>query len=238
MNRTEQRLQRAVQARLEPDEHLVAWTHAWVSRYRRFHLLLALRNRDFAVVTNRRLMLWSTGFFTRRPKRRVLSDRLDELSIASTSRDPGRRMACSRVGRPALLLELGKDPQSDHFSIELRDRALAAKALHRTEPADASARARATPRQETPRSEFGLFAGPAPEPARDPDADAAADALDEPREAAAVDDAPGAAAGDAGDDGETAPERGTERDAETDAETETETETDASAPPSDLRPWP
>jgi hypothetical protein len=126
MNRTEQRLRRLVDGRLEPDETFIAWTRAWVSRYRRFHWLLSLRNRDFAVVTDRRLMLWSAGFFTRRPRRRVLAERLDEVTVESTSRDPGRRMACSRAGRRPLLLELGKDDRSDHFSIELRDRAVAA----------------------------------------------------------------------------------------------------------------
>ncbi|MDQ1521061.1 MAG: hypothetical protein QOI55_2134 [Actinomycetota bacterium] len=131
MTRTEQRLRRVIDARLEPDETFVAWTRAWVSRYRRFHWLLSLRNRDFAVVTDRRLMLWSAGFFTRWPRRRVLAERLDEVTVESTSRDPGRRMACSRPGRRPLLLELGKDPQSDRFSIELRDRAVAAARLAR-----------------------------------------------------------------------------------------------------------
>jgi hypothetical protein len=126
MSKHEQRLRRAVDGRLEPDETFIAWTRAWVSRYRRFHWLLSARNRDYAVVTNRRLMLWSAGFFTRRPRRRVLAERLDEVSIESTSRDPGRQMACRRAGRRALLLELGKDPRSDRFSIELRDRADAA----------------------------------------------------------------------------------------------------------------
>lgn len=133
MSRTEQRLRRAVDARLEPDETFVAWTRAWVSRYRTFHFLLASRNRDFAVVTDRRLMLWSAGTFTRRPRRRVLSDRLDEITIESVSRDPGRRIACRRAGRRALLLELGKDDRSDRFWIQLRDQC---EAAHRSAGSD------------------------------------------------------------------------------------------------------
>jgi hypothetical protein len=230
MNRTEQRLQRAVQARLEPDEHLVAWTPAWVSRYRQFHFLLSLRNRDFAVVTNRRLMLWSTGFFTRRPKRRVLSDRLDELTIESTSRDPGRVMACSRPGRPALLLELGKDARSDRFSIELRDGSLAAKAAQRRATADAE-RVYSPHREEPPTPyEFGLFMAPpaddepAPEP--EPGAEANEEPAAEPEpeveaEPAAEVEADGEAAAEA----EQAP-----------ATDEASTDTDPS--PSDLRSWP
>ncbi|MCU1427295.1 MAG: hypothetical protein JWL83_1295 [Actinomycetia bacterium] len=126
MGKTEQRLQRAVEPRLEPGESFVAWSPAWVSRYRRYQFLLASRHRDYAVVTDRRLMLWAAGFFTRRPRRRVLAERLDELTIESISRDPGRRMACRRAGRRPLLLELGRDDRSDKFSLELRDRADAA----------------------------------------------------------------------------------------------------------------
>jgi hypothetical protein len=220
MNRTEQRLQRAVQARLEPDEHLVAWTPAWVSRYRRFHYLLALRNRDFAVVTDRRLMLWSTGFFTRHPKRRVLAERLDEVSIETTSRDPGRRMACTRTGRPPLLLELGKDPQSDRFSIELRDRALAAKAVARP----AAVRATPAPDERAP-DEFGVFAPPPAPPAAEEAA--LADAHDEPRDDA-VPPAPVSVS-----------EPASEPAAASDAEPAPDAEPpEPSAPPSDLRPWP
>jgi hypothetical protein len=135
MGNTEQRLRRAVDARLEPDETFVAWTRAWVSRHRKFHFVLASRNRDFAVVTDRRLMLWSAGTFTRRPRRRVLADRLDEITIESISRDPGRRVACRRAGRRPLLLELGKDDRSDRFWIQLRDQCDAA---HRASPATAS----------------------------------------------------------------------------------------------------
>jgi hypothetical protein len=135
MKTYEQRLRQAVEARLEPDESFVAWTRAWVSRWQRFHWLLSLRNRDYAVVTDRRIMLWSAGFFTRRPRRRVLADRLDEITVASIGRDPGRVMTCSRPGRRPLLLELGTDERSDRFSIELRDRAEAATRVAREQAA-------------------------------------------------------------------------------------------------------
>jgi hypothetical protein len=66
-------------------------------------------------------MLWSAGFFTRAPRRRVLAERLDELTVETMGRDPGRRMACRKAGRRPLLLELGKGSRPDHFSIQLRD---------------------------------------------------------------------------------------------------------------------
>jgi hypothetical protein len=235
MNRTEQRLQRAVQARLEPDEHLVAWTPAWVSRYRQFHFLLSLRNRDFAVVTNRRLMLWSTGFFTRRPKRRVLSDRLDELTIESTSRDPGRVMACSRPGRPALLLELGKDARSDRFSIELRDRSLAAKAVRRRATADAS-RVYSPVRAEPPAPyEFGLFMAPPAddEPAPEPEPGAERD-----EERAPQPEPEPEAADPAAEVEPEATEVAPGDEAEADEPPTDEPPTDSGESPSDLRSWP
>jgi hypothetical protein len=239
MNRTEQRLQRAVEARLEPDEHLVAWTPAWVSRYQRFHFLLALRNRDFAVVTNRRLMLWSTGFFTRRPKRRVLSDRLDELTIESTSRDPGRVMACARPGRPALLLELGKDARSDRFSIELRDRSLAAKAVQRRTTSEAESRVHSPVREAPPAPyEFGLFmAPPADEPAPEPGPGAEADDehTSEPESEPAAEPAAEATEPATGE----APTGEAPTDEPATGEPPTgEPATAADESPTDLRPWP
>jgi hypothetical protein len=129
MKRTEQRLHELVDARLEPGETFVASTRAWVSRYGKFHWLLAARNRDFAVLTNRRLMLWSAGFFTRSPRRRVLAERLDVLTVEAVGRDPGRRMVCKSATRDPLLLELGKGARPDNFSIQLRDQVAQA---HRT----------------------------------------------------------------------------------------------------------
>ena len=52
-----------------------------MSRDGRASSVVAARHRDFVVVTDRRVMLWSCGFFTRRPRRRVLTDRRDDLMI-------------------------------------------------------------------------------------------------------------------------------------------------------------
>jgi hypothetical protein len=172
----------------------------------------------------------------------VLSDRLDELTIESTSRDPGRVMACSRPGRPALLLELGKDARSDRFSIELRDRSLAAKAAQRRATADAE-RVYSPHREEPPTPyEFGLFMAPPAEdePAPEPEPGAEADderasgtdadpATDGEPEAAEVEpDGEAAAEADRPATAEPAPDEA--------APDEPAPETDAS--PSDLRSWP
>ena len=56
---------------------------------------LAARWRDVVVVTDRRLLLFSVGHFTRRPRRRVLADRLDELTVDDVGTHPGARLRCA-----------------------------------------------------------------------------------------------------------------------------------------------
>lgn len=123
---TERRLRDHAVSRLESDEEIVVWSRAWVSKAGRFRRL-APRWRDVAVVTDRRLLLFGVGQFTRRPRRRVLADRLDELSLADIGAHPGRGLRCERPGRAPMLLELGKDPWSRRFVQELQDRAGASR---------------------------------------------------------------------------------------------------------------
>jgi hypothetical protein len=119
---TERRLRSRGIARLEPDEEIVVWCRAWVSKAGRFQRL-APRWRDVAVVTDRRLLLFGVGHFSRRPRRRVLADRLDELALADIGTHPGRGLRCTRPGRAPMLLELGTDPWSRKLAQELQDRA-------------------------------------------------------------------------------------------------------------------
>lgn len=119
---TERRLRDHAISRLEPDEEIIVWCRAWVSKAGRLQRL-APRWRDVAVVTDRRLLLFGVGHFTRRPRRRVLADRLDELSLSDVGTRPGRGLRCSRPGRAPMLLELGNDPWSRRFVQELQDRA-------------------------------------------------------------------------------------------------------------------
>lgn len=99
-------------SRLEKGEEIVAWCRAWVSRDRLLHLLLAARHRDFAVVTDRRILLVSARFFSRRPRRRVHADRLDEITVTSTGRRPGRCLRIEAAAHAPLLLQLGADQRS------------------------------------------------------------------------------------------------------------------------------
>jgi hypothetical protein len=135
---TERRLRADGLARLEPDEQIVAWCRAWVSRAGHLQKLAA-RWRDVAVVTDRRLLLFSVGHFTRRPRRRILADRLDELTVADVGARPGRGLRCSRPGRPPMLLELGNDAWSRKFGLELQTRASGAAPSADPDPESAPA---------------------------------------------------------------------------------------------------
>ena len=119
---TERRLRDPAIARLEPDEGVVVWCRAWVSKAGRFQRL-APRWRDVAVVTDRRLLLFGVGHFTRKPRRRVLADRLDELHLADVGTHPGRGLRLTRPGRAAMLLELDNDPWSRRLVQERQERA-------------------------------------------------------------------------------------------------------------------
>jgi hypothetical protein len=118
---TERLLQNNSLTRLEPDEKVIVWSRAWVSKAGRLQRL-APRWRDVAVVTDRRLLLFGVGHFTRRPRRRVLADRLDELTLSDVGAQAGRGLRCSRPGRSPMLLELGTDPWSRRLVQELQDR--------------------------------------------------------------------------------------------------------------------
>ena len=108
----ERRLRKDSRCRFEQGEEIVAWCRAWVSRDRPMHLLLAARHRDFAVVTDRRFLLVSTGFFSRLPRRRVLADRLDEITATPIGGLPGRCLRIESSVHAALLVELGGSDRS------------------------------------------------------------------------------------------------------------------------------
>jgi hypothetical protein len=106
--RSGRRLQKLAGARLEGSEELVTWERAWVSRDGKYSGVFGARTRDFAVLTDRRLMLWSTGFFTRAPRRRVLPDRLDDLIVEDIGRTPLRMLRVRAVARRPLRFEFGR----------------------------------------------------------------------------------------------------------------------------------
>jgi hypothetical protein len=113
------RAERRLRARLDPGERLITWTRGWVSCDGHMHTMFAARTRDFAVISDRRLYLYSTGFFTRRPRRRVYASDFDKLQVSSTSTHRGHRLRiASRMHRP-LLLENHKTEHNVAFALEL-----------------------------------------------------------------------------------------------------------------------
>jgi hypothetical protein len=117
---------RRIEARLRAKadtEEIVEWARAWVSRGTRMHRLLAARTLDFAVLTADGLTLVSTGFFSRRPRRRVYSTELSELTVAEDPVRKGRRLRVSAATGADLWLELGSDVRAKAFADALLARA-------------------------------------------------------------------------------------------------------------------
>ncbi len=103
-------------ASLLPDgEQIVARTRAWVSRDGRMHDLFAARTRDFVVVSDRGLYLVSTGFFTRRPRRRVYAMPLDRLQVVDRQTKRGRTLALASADHRPMLLEMRADDETREF---------------------------------------------------------------------------------------------------------------------------
>ena len=105
---------------------IVAITRCWVSRDSGLHLF-ASRFLDFAVLTPEHLVLCSTGFFTRRPRRRVLREPLNRLMILPRGPRPARTLRVVGDFTHPLLFELRNNANSRVFARELCERA-------RTEP--------------------------------------------------------------------------------------------------------
>jgi hypothetical protein len=113
-NRT-RRIETRLQAKVGGGE-IAAWTRSWVSRSTRLHRLLAARTLDFAVLSDDRLTLVSTGFFTRRPRRRVYATELRELAIVDDPVPKGRRLRLDSPVGHELWMELGEDERSIAFA--------------------------------------------------------------------------------------------------------------------------
>jgi hypothetical protein len=98
---------------------MIAWTRGWLSRDGHLHPLLAARTLDFAVLTDRRLCCFATGFFTRLPRRHVYSAGLDSLQVTSTGTRRGQRLRLASLGRRALRLELRGSERDLAFALAL-----------------------------------------------------------------------------------------------------------------------
>jgi hypothetical protein len=108
-SRSERRLRR----KLRTDEELGAWGRAWLSRDGKLHGLLAARTLDFVVVTENDLVVFSTGFFSRRPRRRVYEMPLDRLFAEERKGARGRCLAIWTNGRRPLLFEMRRNARNN-----------------------------------------------------------------------------------------------------------------------------
>lgn len=109
MGAADDRLRSLAAKRLESSEAIVATCRVWYSRPLRVPILAA-RYRDFVVVTDRRLMMYSAGWLTRLPRRRVLADRLADVTVTVIKVD--RTLTLSHPGHPPMRLDFGTDPAS------------------------------------------------------------------------------------------------------------------------------
>jgi hypothetical protein len=130
---TERRLRAGGLLELEPGEEIVVWCRAWVSRAGRLQRVAA-RWRDVVVVTDRRLLLFGVGHFTRHPRRLMLADLLENLTVTDVGVHPGRGLRCSRSGRPPVLIELGDDAWSRKVGLEVETRAQGSPAAPASTP--------------------------------------------------------------------------------------------------------
>jgi hypothetical protein len=115
MSSVERRLQR----KLPADEPIAAWGRAWVSRDGRMSAVFAARTLDFAVLTDDHLYLYSTGFFTRRPRRRVYAMGLDRLHVDECKAKAGLRFRVWAPEHRPLLLEMRATARNRAFMDEL-----------------------------------------------------------------------------------------------------------------------
>ena len=121
-NRHEDRFRAAVHRRLEAGETIVATARVWTARRSRVPALAA-RYRDDAVVTDRRLMVWECGWWTRRPRRRVLADRIADITVTnmtdrsrSSPNGPVTRLRVDHAGRPALVFDVARNEHDQRFA--------------------------------------------------------------------------------------------------------------------------
>jgi hypothetical protein len=112
-------VERRLQGKLPADESIVAWGRAWVSRDGRMAAVFAARTLDFAVLTDDHLYLYSTGFFTRRPRRRVYAMTLDRLHVDECKAKGGLRLRVWAPEHRPLLLEMRATGSNRAFINEL-----------------------------------------------------------------------------------------------------------------------
>jgi hypothetical protein len=118
ISRKEARLRRLAGRKAPYEGPIVAMARGWVSRDGRLHLLAA-RFLDFAVLTPDHLVLCSTGFFSRRPRRRVFREPLGRLETFGLGPEPIRAVrVVGSFSRP-IRIELPSNEAGHNFAREL-----------------------------------------------------------------------------------------------------------------------
>ncbi len=112
-------VEQRLQAKLPSAEPILMWARAWVSRDGRMPRLLAARTLDFTVLTSDNLFLISTGFLTRRPRRRVYAMPLDRLLVEDCQAKRGARLRVTSLEHRPLLLEFRETGRNWAFGDEL-----------------------------------------------------------------------------------------------------------------------
>jgi len=118
MTRTERRLRKLAGRKSPYDGPIVGIARGWASVYGRMPLLAA-RYLDFAVLTPDHLVLCSTGFFTRRPRRRVFRESLSRLEVTPLGSEPVRNVRVAGNFRRPIRLELRPNEAGLTFAREL-----------------------------------------------------------------------------------------------------------------------
>ncbi len=113
------RAERRLRAYLQPGEALLAWTRGWVSRDGRLTRVVAARTLDYLVVTNHRCFFFTTGFFTRLPRRCVYDTPLDRLAVTEREAKRGRHLRLASPHHRPLLIDLRHRPRADAFADRL-----------------------------------------------------------------------------------------------------------------------
>jgi len=112
------RAERRLRSKLPDGEAIVAWSQGWVSRDGRLRMVAA-RTLDYVVVTDRRLYLFTTGFFTRRPRRCVYAQSLARLRAAERPAGRGRHLRLESPDHRPLLIDLRRRARSDTLADEV-----------------------------------------------------------------------------------------------------------------------
>jgi hypothetical protein len=116
--RTEARLRKLTGRKGTYDGPVVGIARGWVSRDGRMPLFAA-RFLDFAVLTPDHLVLCSTGFFTRRPRRRVFKQALGRLEVVPLGSEPYSTVRVSGNFNRPIRIELRPNEAGLTFAREL-----------------------------------------------------------------------------------------------------------------------